>query len=95
MVVGTLAIIAGVVLALPWTFKHTGDWNKVKNWYNYLLAGVLIGFISTALGMYSVTSGRFLAETGILYLLSLIIETAALGLGTVGVIGICIKLLSK
>lgn len=95
MAIETIAIIAGVVLILPWTLKHTGDWNKVKKWYNYVLSGVLIGFISTALGLYSTTSGSFLAGTATLYLASLLAETIALALGIIGIVGICKGLLSK
>jgi len=95
MAIETIALVAGIVLILPWTFKHIGDWNKVKKWYSYLLGGGLIGLISTVLGLYAESTGIFLVGVSGYYLVQLLTQTIALVLVIVGLIGMSKNLIWK
>ena len=86
-----LSIVAAVILVLPWNQKYTGTWNKIKKWYNYLLAALLISLIRFVL-VYAPLTGNTLIYVGYI---QTGIEVIAIILGTVGILGICKELLLK
>jgi len=85
----------GFVLILPWTFKNAGNWDKVKKWYNFLIAGVLIGIGSFGFRIYGYSTSDLIAGQFVFYSLQLIFQTIACALGGIGLIGMSRDLLFK
>lgn len=84
-----VSVILGLIWTLPWCLKQAELWNLLKRWYNYLLAGGLLAFPSILI--YSSIS-QLGSWTVYIYLA---IKTIALLLGTIGILGMCKKLLLK
>jgi len=88
-----LWLAAVIVLALPWNQKYTGTWNKIKKWYNYLLAALVLGLIPMVLPASPLLNAYgLMAYAG--YFCDLV-EAISLILGVVGVVGIAKELLLK
>jgi len=83
----------GFVLILPWTFKNAGNWNKVRKWYNFLIAGVFIGIGSFGFRIYGYATNNLLIGPIGYYTLQLLFETIACFLGAIGLIGMCKELI--
>jgi len=86
-------LVLAVVVVLPWNQKHTGTWNKIKKWYNFTLAGVLLALMPMTLRYYSLA-----ADPEIMLYFSYFnwaVESVALVLGGVGILGMCKNLLLK
>jgi len=92
----TLAILIasmGTVLVLPWSLKTSNIWSKrIRKWYSYLLAGLVVGMVALGLRIYISGSIESLVGTAAIYpyysYLELLFETIAAILGAVGFLGI-------
>jgi hypothetical protein len=85
----------GYVLILPWTLKFAGNWDKVKKWYNFLIAGVLIGFGAFGFRIYGYATENLMVGQPIFLALQLIFQTIACALGGIGLIGMAKELVFK
>ena len=85
----------GYVLILPWTFKIAGNWDKVKKWYDFLIAGILIGFGAFGFRVFSYATGNLITGQLIFFALELIFQTVACVLSAIGLIGMAKELVFK
>ena len=84
-----ITMVAALTWTLPWCLKQAGLWDALKKWYKYLLAGILL--IYPASFIYAMISNLGFWTN---YIFA-VMESIALILGTIGILGMCKKLLLK
>ena len=90
MALETMALFIGTILVLPWSLKQAGIFDKVKQWYKVLIAGLAISMISLTFGMSGLTT---LLGQDLIMWISLATETVSLILVVISLLGIAKNLL--
>ena len=78
--------VAAICIILPWASKYTGKWDKIKQWYNMLLAGFVFALIPVVISAFGTETGlQFAPASDYIIIILDIVASVFLIVGSAGV----------